>query len=41
MYQNCIDRHLEKRGDQTAIIWEGDNPDDSKHISYSNSPPGM
>ena len=32
---NCIDRHLEKRGDQTAIIWEGDNPDDSKHISYS------
>ena len=23
---NCIDRHLEKRGDQTAIIWEGDNP---------------
>ena len=32
---NCIDRHLEKRGDQTAIIWEGDNPNDSKHISYS------
>ena len=32
---NCIDRHLEKRRDQTAIIWEGDNPDDSKHISYS------
>ncbi len=32
---NCIDRHLEKRGEQTAIIWEGDNPDDSKHISYS------
>ncbi len=32
---NCIDRHLEKRGDQTAIIWEGDNPDDSKHITYS------
>ncbi|POZ99535.1 acetyl-coenzyme A synthetase, partial [Pseudomonas sp. MWU12-2312b] len=23
---NCIDRHLEKRGDQTAIIWEGDDP---------------
>lgn len=31
---NCLDRHLEKRGDQTAIIWEGDNPDESKHISY-------
>ena len=31
---NCIDRHLNERGDQTAIIWEGDNPDDSKHISY-------
>jgi len=31
---NCIDRHLEKRGDQTAIIWEGDDPQESKHISY-------
>ena len=31
---NCIDRHLNERGDQAAIIWEGDNPDDSKHISY-------
>jgi len=31
---NCIDRHLEKRGDQTAIIWEGDNPDSSLHITY-------
>ena len=31
---NCIDRHLETRGDQTAIIWEGDNPDESKLISY-------
>src|SRR5437588_603310 len=31
---NCIDRHLEKRGDQTAIIWEGDNPSESKHITY-------
>src|SRR6202020_2423232 len=26
--------HLEKRGDQTAIIWEGDNPAESKHITY-------
>ncbi len=31
---NCIDRHLEKRGDQTAIIWEGDDPSISKHITY-------
>jgi acetyl-CoA synthetase len=31
---NCIDRHLEKRGAQTAIIWEGDDPKNSKHISY-------
>ena len=31
---NCIDRHLGKRGDQTAIIWEGDDPKDSKHITY-------
>ncbi|TGQ76888.1 acetate--CoA ligase [Mesorhizobium sp. M8A.F.Ca.ET.207.01.1.1] len=32
---NCIDRHLKKRGDQTAIIWEGDNPYDDKKITYS------
>ncbi len=31
---NCLDRHLAKRGDQTAIIWEGDDPADSKHITY-------
>ena len=32
---NCIDRHLETRGDQTAIIWEPDSPDeDAKHITY-------
>jgi acetyl-CoA synthetase len=31
---NCIDRHLASRGNQTAIIWEGDDPKDSKHISY-------
>ena len=31
---NCLDRHLEARGDQTAIIWEGDDPDESKHITY-------
>ncbi len=31
---NCIDRHLETRGDQTAIIWEGDDPEVSTHITY-------
>lgn len=31
---NCVDRHLEKRADQTAIIWEGDNPGEDKKISY-------
>ena len=31
---NCIDRHLATRGDQTAIIWEADDPNISKHITY-------
>ncbi|MEK9673851.1 MAG: acetate--CoA ligase [Rhodospirillaceae bacterium] len=31
---NCIDRHLAKRGDQVAIIWEGDEPTDDKKITY-------
>jgi acetyl-CoA synthetase len=31
---NCIDRHLAKRGDQVAIIWEGDNPSESAEITY-------
>src|SRR4029078_4113089 len=31
---NCIDRHLAKRGAQTAIIWEGDDPKDDKKITY-------
>src|SRR5215213_9232989 len=31
---SCLDRHLAERGDQTAIIWEGDNPNDSKHVTY-------
>ncbi|RJG10500.1 acetate--CoA ligase [Pseudomonas cavernicola] len=31
---NCIDRHLEQRGEQIAIIWEGDNPAESAHITY-------
>lgn len=32
---NCIDRHLPKRANQTAIIWEGDDPNDTKHITYA------
>ena len=32
---NCIDRHLATRGNQTAIIWEGDNPEESAHITYT------
>ncbi len=31
---NCLDKHLATRGDQTAIIWEGDNPEEDRHISY-------
>jgi acetyl-CoA synthetase len=32
---NCIDRHLAKRANQTAIIWEGDDPGQTQHISYA------
>jgi acetyl-CoA synthetase len=32
---NCVDRHLPARADQTALIWEGDDPKDSKHITYA------
>lgn len=32
---NCIDRHLESKGDQTAIIWEGDDPNDDKKITFN------
>jgi len=31
---NCLDRHLEARGDQVAIIWEGDEPGEERHITY-------
>lgn len=31
---NCIDRHVELRGDKVAIIWEGDNPNESEQITY-------
>ena len=32
---NCVDRHLPKRANQTAIIWEGDNPSESRNITYA------
>lgn len=31
---NCIDRHLAKQANQTAIVWEGDTPDKDEHVSY-------
>ena len=31
---NCLDRHLESRGDQVAIIWEGDDPNEDRKITY-------
>src|SRR3546814_7325748 len=31
---NCLDRHLATRGDQTAILWEGDDPNESRAITY-------
>ncbi|MSP48265.1 MAG: acetate--CoA ligase [Alphaproteobacteria bacterium] len=31
---NCLDRHLKSRGNQTAILWEGDNPAEHKHVTY-------
>ncbi len=31
---NCLDRHLETRGDQVAIIWEGDDPEEQRKITY-------
>jgi acetyl-CoA synthetase len=32
---NCLDRHLPMRADQTAILWEGDDPRDHRHVSYA------
>ena len=34
---SCLDRHLATRGDQTALIWEGDDPSESKHITYKQA----
>ncbi len=33
---NCLDRHLAKKGDQTAIVWEGDNPKEDARITYKD-----
>jgi acyl-coenzyme A synthetase/AMP-(fatty) acid ligase len=33
-HTNCLDRHLDTRGDQTAIIWEGNEPGEDKKITY-------
>ena len=35
---NCLDRHLEKRGDQTAILWEGNEPGDKPSFNLSRAP---
>lgn len=32
--ENCLDRHLDSRGDKTALIWEGDDPSDAHHYTY-------
>jgi acetyl-CoA synthetase len=32
---NCLDRHLATRADQTAILWEGDDPKEHRHVSYA------
>jgi acetyl-CoA synthetase len=34
---NCLDRHLATRADRTAIIWEGDSPNEQRHISYGEA----
>ncbi|MGZ9098034.1 MAG: acetate--CoA ligase [Micavibrio sp.] len=38
---NCVDRHLPARANQTALIWEGDNPADSKKITYAQLKDGI
>ena len=32
---NCVDRHLQDKGNETAIVWEGDEPEDSRDITYN------
>jgi acetyl-CoA synthetase len=38
---NCIDRHLATKGDQTAILWEGDDPNESKKVTYKELHEGV
>ncbi|HXY99139.1 MAG TPA: acetate--CoA ligase [Stellaceae bacterium] len=38
---NCIDRHLAERADQTAILWEGDSPEEHRHVSYAELHDGV
>ena len=33
--ENCLDRHLEDRSEKTALIWEGDEPQDNRKITYA------
>src|ERR1044071_4549706 len=35
---NCLDRHLAKRGDRTAILWEGDDPTEDRRVTYRELP---
>jgi acetyl-CoA synthetase len=34
---NCLDRHLPHRADQVAIVWEGDEPTDVRHVTYAEA----
>ena len=36
MSANCIDRHVKDKGDKVALLWQGDNPDDVKKITYAS-----
>ncbi|MGH6883123.1 MAG: acetyl-coenzyme A synthetase N-terminal domain-containing protein, partial [Hypericibacter sp.] len=38
---NCLDRHLPQRADQTAILWEGDDPKEQKHVTYGEMHEGV
>ncbi|MFZ2005004.1 MAG: acetate--CoA ligase [Stellaceae bacterium] len=38
---NCIDRHLAKRGDQVAILWEGDDPNEDRKVTYKELHEGV
>jgi len=38
---NCVDRHLERKGDETALVWEGDEPTDVRHVSFNELADGV